>query len=166
MLSLHLKRESERWAAQRQSYPAPPLSSYSSSSESDCESIFSSTSTRSRRSSLSSEAPDDEPAPAPFQQPRDSNGAPIAIYASLEQAAAQSTQEAEAQGPRRLVTPGKLYENEEDDDEIVEWPEEQGGNKSYNSGGSNSVATQQQQQQHAESGFSRTVLGSGIIPLG
>lgn len=57
---------------------------------------------------------------------------------------------AEAQGLRRLVTPGKLYENEEDDDEIIEWAEEKDG----------SVATE-----HAESGFSRVAAGS-VIPVG
>lgn len=151
MLSLHLQRESQRWAAQRQSYPAPPsLDSSSSYEDSDCESIFSRSSSRSRRSSVSSEVPDDEPAPAAFEQPRDSNGAPITIYTSLEQAVAQSTQMAEAQGLRRLVTPGKLYENEEDDDEIIEWAEEKDG----------SVATE-----HAESGFSRVAAGS-VIPVG
>ncbi|KAI1662628.1 hypothetical protein F4813DRAFT_384212 [Daldinia decipiens] len=129
MLSLHLQRESQRWAAQRQSYPAPLSFDGSSSYEdSDCESVFSSSSSnRSGWSSVSSEAPDDEPPPAAFEQPRDSNGAPITIYTSLEQAVAQSTQIAEAQGPRRLVTPGKLYENEEDDDEIIEWAEEKDG---------------------------------------
>ncbi|KAI0851274.1 hypothetical protein F5Y00DRAFT_230813 [Daldinia vernicosa] len=154
MLSLHLQRESQRWAAQRQSYPASPSSLDSSSSyedeDSDCESVFSTSSSRSRWSSVSSEAPDDEPAPAAFEQPRDFNGAPITMYTSLEQAVTQSTQTAEAQGPRRLVTPGKLYENEDDDDEIVEWAEEKDG----------SVTTE-----HAEieSGFSRIAAGS-VIP--
>ncbi|KAI8963708.1 hypothetical protein F5Y11DRAFT_346159 [Daldinia sp. FL1419] len=126
MLSLHLKRESQRWAAQRQNYPAPPSIDDSSSYEdSDNESIFSRSSSTSRRSSISSVVSDDEPAPLTFEQPRDNNGAPITIYTSLEQAVAQSTQIAEAQGPRRLVTPGKLYENEDDDDEIIEWTEEE-----------------------------------------
>ncbi|KAI0386605.1 hypothetical protein F5Y04DRAFT_67096 [Hypomontagnella monticulosa] len=131
MLSLHehLRSESERWAAQQRqqyhNYPAPPSESYDDSidSQSDSASIFS---TRSRRSSVSSVVSDEDLAPAvAFDQPRDLNGAPIAMYASLEQAVTQSTQRAEALGPpRRLVTPGKLYENEEDDDEIVEISEE------------------------------------------
>ncbi|OTB16599.1 hypothetical protein K445DRAFT_316874 [Daldinia sp. EC12] len=161
MLSLHLQRESERWAAQRQSYPAQPPSSSASSSyqDSDCESIFSTTS---NNSSLSSEPPDDEPAPPAFEQPRDFNGAPITIYTSLEQAVAQSTQTIEAQGPpRRLVTPGKLYENEEDDDEIVEGDEEEWRPEDNKNGGSGSVASQ-----HAESGLSRTVAGGVVIPVG
>ncbi|KAI2640253.1 hypothetical protein GGS21DRAFT_407749 [Xylaria nigripes] len=94
----------------------------------------------SRRSSTSSFATEFEPEPAQaFIAPRDFNGAPITVYASFEAAVAQSTQvleqaQVEGQGesesliqetgergqqPRRLVTPGKLYENEEDDDEIV-----------------------------------------------
>lgn len=129
MLSLHehLRSESQRWAAQQrqqfQNYPAPPSESYEDSidsrSDSDSASIFS---TRSRRSSVSSVVSDEDLAPAvAFDQPRDLNGAPITMYTSLEQAVTQSTQRAEALGPpRRVVTPGKLYENEEDDDEIVE----------------------------------------------
>ncbi|KAI4867306.1 hypothetical protein F4820DRAFT_207228 [Hypoxylon rubiginosum] len=133
MLSLYLESESRRWAAQQQqSYPTSPsleddASSLSDCEESDTESIFSRgnrSSSRSRRSSISSVASDDEgegAGPAAFDQPRDFSGAPIAIYTSLDQAVAQSTQRVEAEGaPRRLVTPGKLYENEEDDDEIVE----------------------------------------------
>ncbi|XXH03571.1 hypothetical protein Hte_009976 [Hypoxylon texense] len=133
MLSLYLESESRRWAAQRQqSYPAPPsfeddASSLSECEDSDTESIFSrgnGNTSRSRRSSISSVASDEEgegAAPAAFEQPRDSDGSLITIYTSLDQAVTQSTQRIEAEGaPRRLVTPGKLYENEEDDDEIVE----------------------------------------------
>ncbi|KAI1778296.1 hypothetical protein F4818DRAFT_293909 [Hypoxylon cercidicola] len=132
MLSLYLESESRRWAAQKQSYPTSPSSeddalSLSEGEESDTESIFSrggSNSSRSRRSSISSVASDEEEAAAAltaFDEPRDFSGAPITIYTSLDQAVAQSTQRIEAEGPpRRLVTPGKLYENEEDDDEIVE----------------------------------------------
>ncbi|KAI1454507.1 hypothetical protein F4805DRAFT_320332 [Annulohypoxylon moriforme] len=128
MLSTYLQNESRRWAAQhhRQSYPASASPSQNESSslsnyeDSDCDSVFSRTSSRSRRSSISSIASEDEVAPVAFDQPRDVNGAPITMYASLDQAVAQSTQMLEAEGPRRLVTPGKLYENEEDDDEIVE----------------------------------------------
>ncbi|KAI0389602.1 hypothetical protein F5Y17DRAFT_113823 [Xylariaceae sp. FL0594] len=74
-----------------------------------------------------------------FVVPRDVNGEPITVYASLEAAVAQSLErvaysssvgpgqdggggvvgEQQEEQPRRLVTPGKLYENEEDDDEIV-----------------------------------------------
>ncbi|KAI0885626.1 uncharacterized protein GGS22DRAFT_161431 [Annulohypoxylon maeteangense] len=128
MLSTYLQNESRRWAAQhhRQSYPASASPSQNESSnlssyeDSDCDSVFSRTSSRSRRSSVSSIASEDEEAPVAFDQPRDLNGAPITMYASLDQAVAQSTQMLEAEGPRRLVTPGKLYENEEDDDEIIE----------------------------------------------
>ncbi|KAI1389806.1 uncharacterized protein F4822DRAFT_214425 [Hypoxylon trugodes] len=135
MLSIYLQNESQRWAAQHQTYPASasasasafPSSNDSSAlsdydEESDCESIFSRTSNRSRRSSVSSILSDEEEAaPVPFDQPRDFNGAPITMFASLDQAVAQSTQRVETQGaPRRLVTPGKLYENEEEDDEIME----------------------------------------------
>ncbi|KAL7622963.1 hypothetical protein AAE478_006642 [Parahypoxylon ruwenzoriense] len=145
MLSQHPHQsESPWWAAQRQEhpphqqiYPAYPSANNNSSdhlfdydeedddndsdNDSICDSIFSH-SPRSRRSSVSSVASEaGEAAAAPaFDQPRDLNGAPITTYASLDQAVAQSTQSVEAQGPRRLVTPGKLYENEEDDDEIVE----------------------------------------------
>jgi hypothetical protein len=148
MLSLqqHLEAESARWAASRrtQTYSASITSSSSSSSSS----VFSSsplqlhskynTHRLSRRSSTSSFATEFEPEPAgqqPFVVPRDFNGAPITVYASLEAAVAQSTrrlllegagvgvgeeqQQQQQQQPRRLVTPGKLYENEEDDDEIV-----------------------------------------------
>ncbi|KAI1418689.1 hypothetical protein F5Y13DRAFT_5059 [Hypoxylon sp. FL1857] len=127
MLSTYLQSESRRWAAQhQQSYPAsaPPSQTDSSSlfdyEASDCESVFSSTSSRSRRSSISSVASEDAAPPVAFDQPRDFNGAPITMYTSLDQAVTQSTQRVEAEGPRRLVTPGKLYENEDDDDEIME----------------------------------------------
>ncbi|OTA96388.1 hypothetical protein M434DRAFT_392825 [Hypoxylon sp. CO27-5] len=125
MLSTYLQNESRRWAAQhRQSYPASAHPSQNDSSsydeDSDCASIFSKTSSRSRRSSVSSVASEDAAPPVAFDQPRDFNGAPITMYASLDQAVTQSTQRVEAEGPRRLVTPGKLYENEEDDDEIME----------------------------------------------
>ncbi|KAI0896780.1 hypothetical protein F4806DRAFT_496083 [Annulohypoxylon nitens] len=123
MLSTYLQSESRRWAAQqRQSYPASASSSSHSSynDNSDTESVFSLASSRSRRSSISSVATEDLAPAVPFDQPRDVNGAPITMYASLDQAVAQSNLALEAAGPRRLVTPGKLYENEEDDDEIVE----------------------------------------------
>ncbi|KAI2473240.1 hypothetical protein F4781DRAFT_427653 [Annulohypoxylon bovei var. microspora] len=125
MLSTYLQSESRRWAAEhhhQQSYPAStsPSQNESSYEDSDCESIFSRTSSASRRSSISSIASEDEAALVAFDQPRDVDGAPITMYASLDQAVAQSTQTLEAEGPRRLVTPGKLYENEDDDDEIVE----------------------------------------------
>ncbi|KAI0838604.1 hypothetical protein F5Y06DRAFT_38980 [Hypoxylon sp. FL0890] len=127
MLSAYLQSESRRWAAlHQQSYPAPAAPSQSDTSsrsdyeDSDCESIFSRSSSRSRRSSISSVASEDAAPPVAFDQPRDFNGAPITMYTSLDQAVTQSTQRVEAEGPRRLVTPGKLYENEEDDDEIIE----------------------------------------------
>ncbi|KAI1763983.1 hypothetical protein GGR53DRAFT_340668 [Hypoxylon sp. FL1150] len=135
MLSHYLEAESRRWAAQQQqSYPAPSTledSLSACSDESDAESIFSrGDASGSRRSSISSAASDDLEVAAPAfaqQQPRDFSGAPITIYTSLDQAVAQSSQRVEAQGPRRLVTPGKLYENEDDDDEIVEADEDHQG---------------------------------------
>ncbi|KAI1107101.1 hypothetical protein F4804DRAFT_241189 [Jackrogersella minutella] len=129
MLSAYLQSESRRWAARhhQESYPASTSQNNTSSlsdceDSSDCESVFSrtSSSSRSRRSSVSSVASEDQEPPAALDQPRDFNGAPITMYASLDQAVAQTTQTLEAEGPRRLVTPGKLYENEEDDDEIME----------------------------------------------
>lgn len=131
MLSLYLQSESQRWAAEHhQSYPASTspddsttITGSSYYEDSDTESIFS-RSPRSRRSSISSIASEDAVAPVAFEPPRDFNGAPITMYASLDQAVTQSTERAEAQTPRRLVTPGKLYENEEDDDEIIEMDEE------------------------------------------
>ncbi|KAI5858196.1 hypothetical protein GGS23DRAFT_600691 [Durotheca rogersii] len=139
MLSLHIQNESSRWAAQQRphrrgypassspsaNYPASGRSRHEEDSDDDsvCDSVFSA-SARSRRSSVSSAASDAgqaAAAAAAWEPPRDpGGGAPVATYASLEQAVAQSLQRVEAQGPRRLVTPGKLYENEEDDDEIVE----------------------------------------------
>ncbi|KAI1200377.1 hypothetical protein F5X97DRAFT_101033 [Nemania serpens] len=153
MLSLqeHVAAESARWAALRRdvlSYDEKSVAS-SSTASSTADSIFSSqlrskynTHRLSRRSSTSSLATEFEPEPAhhqPFVVPRDSNGAPITVYASLEAAVAQRLLESQGQGqgqgqdqghggggevgggeqPRRLVTPGKLYENEEDDDEII-----------------------------------------------
>ncbi|KAI0005628.1 hypothetical protein F4779DRAFT_620996 [Xylariaceae sp. FL0662B] len=128
MLSLYLRAESQRWAAQQRrsqhhhSYPASPsVSSSSSSLADDNNSVFSASTGRSRRSSISSVASEDLMAPAQPAQPLDYSGAPIPVYASLDQAVQRGAQAVEAHGtPRRLVTPGKLYENEEDDDEIVE----------------------------------------------
>ncbi|KAI0426587.1 hypothetical protein F5Y09DRAFT_345549 [Xylaria sp. FL1042] len=152
MLSLqeHIEIESERWRASRGDDSHDTKSIASSTATSTVDSIFSSqlhskykTHTLSRRSSTSSFATEIEPEPVqqPFVIPRDFNGAPITVYASLEAAVAQSTQlyqsQANNQGagaggaggggeagrteeqPRRLVTPGKLYENEEEDDEII-----------------------------------------------
>ncbi|KAI1745164.1 hypothetical protein F4680DRAFT_443643 [Xylaria scruposa] len=145
MLTLqeHIEAESARWAASRGkdiSYDERSIASSTTASTTD--SIFSSTRlhskyntrTLSRRSSTSSFATEFEPEPQqqPFVVPRDFNGAPIAVYASLEAAVAaqsmlqnQGTGQGAGEGgggeeqPRRLVTPGKLYENEEDDDEII-----------------------------------------------
>ncbi|KAI0153194.1 hypothetical protein GGR57DRAFT_148264 [Xylariaceae sp. FL1272] len=170
-LHSHIEAESRRWAqlqSQRQSRQRSPSMSSSSSSASSfyADSIFSHKNNRaaghsSRRSSISSLATEFEP--APFVIPRDINGAPITVYASLEAAALQSARRVEVariresqsaalqaapgaspwvgnapglsetwgaglgvgmmgegqREPRRLVTPGKLYENEESDDEIV-----------------------------------------------
>ncbi|KAI0858633.1 hypothetical protein F4860DRAFT_516648 [Xylaria cubensis] len=149
MLTLqeHIEAESARWAASRgKEIFYDERSTTSSTTASTADSIFSSTRlhskynthTLSRRSSTSSFATEFEPEPQqqPFVVPRDFNGAPITVYASLEAAVAaqnnmlqnQGTGQGAGQGgggevrdqqPRRLVTPGKLYENEEDDDEIV-----------------------------------------------
>ncbi|KAK5628803.1 hypothetical protein RRF57_004518 [Xylaria bambusicola] len=149
MLSLqeHIEAESARWRASRGHVSYDVKSIASSTATSTADSIFSSqlqskyrTHTLSRRSSTSSFATeiDPEPAQQPFVIPRDFNGAPITVYASLEAAVAQSTQSLlqsqaqdndqgeggggesrEGEQPRRLVTPGKLYENEEEDDEII-----------------------------------------------
>ncbi|KAI8633706.1 hypothetical protein F5Y19DRAFT_249589 [Xylariaceae sp. FL1651] len=145
MLSLqqHIEAESERWEASRQHSSHTPSITSSSLASSYADSIFSSGHAHNhkhiltRRSSTSSFATEFEPEPAqPFVAPRDSNGALIPVYASLEAAVAQSTRRVEDAGtgsrgvggggageggdtPRRLVTPGKLYENEESDDEIV-----------------------------------------------
>ncbi|KAI0420658.1 hypothetical protein F5X98DRAFT_371637 [Xylaria grammica] len=150
MVSLqeHIELESARWVASRGDVSYDAESVVSSTATSTVGSVFDSqlhskyqTRTLSRRSSTSSFATEFEPEPAqqPFVVPRDFNGAPITVYASLEAAVAQRTQvfQNQAQGaaqgeggggeavgegreqPRRLVTPGKLYENEEDDDEIV-----------------------------------------------
>ncbi|KAI1269999.1 hypothetical protein F5Y18DRAFT_1046 [Xylariaceae sp. FL1019] len=174
-LHSHIEAESRRWAqiqSQRQSQRRRSSSKSSSSSASSfCpDSIFSHQNYNraagylTRRCSNSSLATEFEP--TPFVIPRDINGAPITIYASLEAAALQSARRAEVarlrevqsgvlqatpsgrgtnswvgsvwglsetwgaglgvgmtgegeREPRRLVTPGKLYENEESDDEIV-----------------------------------------------
>ncbi|KAI1092668.1 hypothetical protein F5B19DRAFT_492306 [Rostrohypoxylon terebratum] len=161
MLSTYLQSESRRWAAQhhQQSYPASVSSSSHSSyvDNSDNESVFSLTSSRSRRSSISSIATEDLAPAIPFDQPRDSNGAPITMYASLDQAVAQSNLALEAAGPRRLVTPGKLYENEEDDDEIVE--EDVAAITTVHK--NESVMT----QHHSSGGLSRT-FGSSVASAG
>ncbi|KAI0405985.1 hypothetical protein F4802DRAFT_127287 [Xylaria palmicola] len=157
MLSLreHIEAESARWASSRRGKQQPDADSDERSSTSSltsaADSVFSSSRPRccskyhtralSRRSSTSSFATEFEPEPAaeqqPFAAPRDFDGSPITVYASLEAAAAQSSARVTAaatampvpvvesssgrdeEQPRRLVTPGKLYENEEDDDEIV-----------------------------------------------
>ncbi|GAW25320.1 hypothetical protein SAMD00023353_0403320 [Rosellinia necatrix] len=152
MLSLreHIAAESARWAASRAAKAQDEQSVGSSATTSTADSVFSSsrlhskfrTHTLSRRSSTSSLATEFEPEPAQqFVAPRDFNGTPITVYASLEAAvaaqggawsfegqgeeggggvgAAGGGAAAAAEQPRRLVTPGKLYENEEDDDEII-----------------------------------------------
>ncbi|KAI1826008.1 hypothetical protein F4861DRAFT_498693 [Xylaria intraflava] len=140
-LQEHVASESAHWAASRRHILDDGRSSTTSSS---ADSIVSSaqlhskynTGHLSRRSSTSSFATEFEPEPQPtqpFVTPRDFNGDPITVYASFEAAVMQRTQlfeqgqgeggveetGVEALQPRRVVTPGKLYENEEDDDEIV-----------------------------------------------
>jgi len=189
MLSLqqHIEIESARWAASRGDI-AYEESIITSSTSSSTSSIFSRSSPSSkgadtnwkklyskykthrlsRRSSTSSFATEIEPQAEgqqgqgqQFVVPRDFNGEPITVYASLEAAVAQSVSRLaplsssgeggrsegfggtgggggdvgqgfgqghgqgqglvrrEEEQPRRLVTPGKLYENEEEDDEII-----------------------------------------------
>ncbi|RYP43631.1 hypothetical protein DL768_009830 [Monosporascus sp. mg162] len=136
LIAQHIQRESQRWEARHRTEPpyTPSISIGSSDSDAataDRDSLFSSPSprTRSRRSSISTvDDDDDDQLPRPplllsqFQQ------APmgIPVYGSLAEAAAQSTLRILGDGAgggagevRRLVTPGKLYENEEEDDAIV-----------------------------------------------
>ncbi|RYP93034.1 hypothetical protein DL770_000908 [Monosporascus sp. CRB-9-2] len=129
LLAQHIQRESQRWEARHRTEPpyTPSISISSSGSDTttaDCDSLFSSPRSRSRRSSISSVGGDNDdgqlPRPPLFQPQQ----APIRIpvYGSLAEAAAQSTLRILGGGAgevRRLVTPGKLYENEEDDDAIV-----------------------------------------------
>ncbi|KAI1439276.1 hypothetical protein GGR50DRAFT_14068 [Xylaria sp. CBS 124048] len=139
MLSLHehIANETARWEVSRGQMPDEQCSITTTST---VESIRSSSAqfygrynTRhlSRRSSTSSFATEFEPEPAqPFATPQDFNGNPIPVYASFEAAVEHRTRLFEQwlahgegwaaqQQPRRLVTPGKLYENEDEDDAIV-----------------------------------------------
>ncbi|RYP02753.1 hypothetical protein DL764_005627 [Monosporascus ibericus] len=131
LLAQHIQRESQRWEARHRTEPpkTPSISISSRGSDAttaDHDSLFSrSPRSRSRRSSISSvddgDGDDQLPRPPlPFQPQQ----APIRIpvYGSLAEAAAQSTIRILGGGAgevRRLVTPGKLYENEEEDDAIV-----------------------------------------------
>lgn len=135
LLTQHIQRESQRWEARHRTEPpcTPSISISSSDSDAtiaDRDSLFSSSPrSRSRRSSISSVDDDHDdqlPRPPLLFQPQQ---APIRIpvYGSLAEAAAQSTLRILGDGAggggagevRRLVTPGKLYENEEEDDAIV-----------------------------------------------
>ncbi|TGJ82109.1 hypothetical protein E0Z10_g6665 [Xylaria hypoxylon] len=134
MVSLqeHMEIESARWAVSRRDVSYDAQSITSSVATSTVDSIFDSrlhskyqTHTLSRRSSTSSFATEFEPEPA--QQ------AFVAAVAQSTQLFQNHAAQGDAQGeggggevvgeggeqPRRLVTPGKLYENEEDDDEII-----------------------------------------------
>jgi hypothetical protein len=128
-LAQHIRAESARWAAHPPPYqrdsPASPSSTVSSFR--DDASLFS-TSRRSSVSSVASSDADDVVHAQHQLQPHDTNGAPIRMFTSLNAAAAASVASiyaASGEAPRRLVTPGKLYENEEDDDEIIEYDEDE-----------------------------------------
>jgi len=143
-LHQHLQAESQRWEAQQHLknpyYKCQEDSSSTSESMTDMDdarSLFSRP-PLSRCSSVTSVASEDlddgiHILPQPMLLAAGLQG--IRIYASLEDAVAQSNatlalqRNAEQQASdivvRRLVTPGKLYENEEDDDEIVEFEDEQ-----------------------------------------
>lgn len=148
-IALHeyLQAESQRWEAQQRlknpyyRTAAEDSSSTTSTTEkdmADCQSLFSrpAMSYCSSVTSVASEDLDDglHILPQPMLASAGLQG--ITIYASLEDAVAQSnatlalhrTQHDFAGGEavvRRLVTPGKLYENEEDDDEIVEYDDDE-----------------------------------------
>ncbi|KAI1344789.1 hypothetical protein F5Y15DRAFT_5603 [Xylariaceae sp. FL0016] len=120
----HLRAEEVVWVAQhahKQATASPSVLSSSTADDDyqDATSIFS-TGDESQNSSITSVASEDAVPPPAFNAPRDFDGSPIVVYASLEQAVASSLARTGAMGgePRRLVTPGKLYENEEEDDEI------------------------------------------------
>ncbi|RYP75680.1 hypothetical protein DL769_003768 [Monosporascus sp. CRB-8-3] len=133
LLAQHIQQESQRWEARHQTERTYMPSSGASSSGSDTttadrDSLFSSSSSprsRSRRSSISSVDDGDDQLPRPPLPMQLQQQAPIQIpvYGSLAEAAAQSTLRILGGGGagevRRLVTPGKLYENEEEDDAIV-----------------------------------------------
>ncbi|KAI5927014.1 hypothetical protein F4810DRAFT_706972 [Camillea tinctor] len=127
MLSLHIQAESLRWASSSQNrsyYPSSCCSSSSSSSTLDDSASLFSHSPLTRRSSVSSlfsDAEADAHLPPQLATPPlwQQHEATVTTYTSLDAAVAQSTAAVEALTPRRLVTPGKLYENEEDDDEII-----------------------------------------------
>ncbi|KAH7025926.1 uncharacterized protein B0I36DRAFT_351865 [Microdochium trichocladiopsis] len=144
-LHQYLQAESKRWEAQqRLSNPyykaqLEDSSSTTSTSEADMDdsrSVFSrpALSRCSSATSVASEDLDDglHILPQPMLAAAGLQG--ITVYASLEDAVAQSNatlalqRAAEQQGRdivvRRLVTPGKLYENEEDDDEIIEYDDD------------------------------------------
>ncbi|RYP78393.1 hypothetical protein DL771_000578 [Monosporascus sp. 5C6A] len=135
LLAQHIQRESQRWEARHRTEPPciPSISISSSDSgttTADRESLFSSSPrSRSRRSSISSVDDDNDELPRPpllFEPQQQQAPIQIPVYGSLAEAAAQSTLRILGDGAaggagevRRLVTPGKLYENEEEDDAIV-----------------------------------------------
>ncbi|KAK7754844.1 hypothetical protein SLS62_003158 [Diatrype stigma] len=132
-LALHIQQETQRWESlarqrrqrQQQQHGESALdddesrscTSESNGSASDLASMVSTALT-----SIEAEDPDVLPQPP---LPQNTDGTPIPVYGSLGEAAQQST--AGVLEPRRLVTPGKLYENEEDDDEIFEYDVVVGG---------------------------------------
>ncbi|KAJ1326417.1 hypothetical protein MN608_07864 [Microdochium nivale] len=145
-LHQYLQAESQRWDAQQRlvnpyhKAAADDCSSTTSTTEkdmADCQSLFSrpALSRCSSVTSVASEDLDDGLHILPQPMLADAGLQGITIYASLEDAVAQtnatlalhSTHHDFAGGEvvvRRLVTPGKLYENEEDDDEITEYDDD------------------------------------------
>ena len=143
LLALHMQRETRIWELeQKASSPSRP--SYASSASTSTSTVTGSRlseaddagSVYSIATTVDAEDPDVLPNPqaallALLHQQHQHQHQPqhIPVYGSWDEAAAhradaiasqQDPAQGPAQQPRRLTTPGKLYENEEDDDEIVE----------------------------------------------
>lgn len=138
-LALHMQRETQIWELKRNTQ-SPSRSAYASSTSSstvtgsllseadDAGSVYSLATT------VDAEDPNEIPHPqaALLALLHQQHHQHIPVYASWDEAAAHSADAvtaqqqdpAHGQQPRRLTTPGKLYENEEDDDEIVEYEHE------------------------------------------
>lgn len=144
LLALHIQRETRLWELQRNS--SRPHTSTSTPSTIMGPALFSDAgagagdddvdSISSLATTVDAEDPDELPQPQAALLAllhHNQNQQHIPVYASLDEAAAQSAigqqgagLEHQHQQPRRLTTPGKLYENEEDDDEIFEDEHEYG----------------------------------------
>ena len=145
LLALHIQRETRLWELQRNS-SRPPTSFASTLSTITGTPLFSDAgggddevgSISSLATTVDAEDPDELPQPQAallaLLHHHQNQNQHIPVYASLDEAvAAQSAigQPGVAgpehhQQPRRLTTPGKLYENEEEDDEIFEYEHEYG----------------------------------------